>query len=259
MKDVVSGVLNKALDDEIIQANPALQLGKNLLKTKDRVKHINALTPEELKQLLDTVYEHFPEHYSLFLLLARTGVRIGEALALQWGDLNFKDRSIEVQRSIYRGKITTPKNGKTRLVDMSLQLAEALKAQKKGFKLGLVDTKKDDSAQFVFTNQNGKIIDKDSWRRRIFNKALSKSEIRRIRIHDLRHTYATLRISKGDNVTDVSNQLGHHSVKLTMDVYYQWFPGKKKSEVDGLDDPSFSHLNAPPLHPEAKKELTANG
>ena len=38
------------------------------------------------------------------------------------------------------------------------------------------------------------------------------------------------------NIADVSNQLGHHSVKLTMDVYYHWIPGKKKSEVDELDD-----------------------
>jgi hypothetical protein len=44
-----------------------------------------------------------------------------------------------------------------------------------------------------------------------------------------------------------------------MDVYYQWFPGKKKSEVDGLDDTSFTHPNAPHLYPEAKKELTVNG
>ena len=70
----------------------------------------------------------------------------------------------------------------------------------------------------------------------MFNKALKKAEIRKIRIHDLRHTYATLRISKGDNIADVSKQLGHHSVKLTLDTYYHWIPGKKKSEVDGLDD-----------------------
>ena len=52
----------------------------------------------------------------------------------------------------------------------------------------------------------------------------------------MRQTYATLRISKGDNIADVSKQLGHGSVKLTLDVYYHWMPGSKKSEVDGLDD-----------------------
>ncbi|MFH1102782.1 MAG: hypothetical protein V1714_03310, partial [Pseudomonadota bacterium] len=49
------------------------------------------------------------------------------------------------------------------------------------------------------------------------------------------------------NVGDVSNQLGHHSVKLTLDTYYHWMPGKKKSEVDELDS---LHPDAPSLHPE---------
>jgi integrase len=136
---------------------------------------------------------------------------------------------------------------------MSLQLAESLKAlelvsKKKGFALGLGGL-----PEYVFTNREGELIDKDNWRRRIFNKALQKAGIRRVRIHDLRHTYATLRISKGDNIADVSNQLGHHSVKLTMDVYYQWFPGKKKAEVDGLDDPDFMHPSAPQAHPTLSK------
>lgn len=84
-------------------------------------------------------------------------------------------------------------------------------------------------------NERVGFIDVNNWRKR-FNKALEKAKLRRIRPHDLRHTYATLRISKGDNIADVSKQLGHHSVKLTMDVYYHWLPGNKKSEVDALDD-----------------------
>jgi integrase len=71
-----------------------------------------------------------------------------------------------------------------------------------------------------------------------------------------------LRISKGDNVADVSNQLGHHSVKFTWDVYYHWTPGKKKSEVDALDDPSLKHPIAPYMHPahlKTEKGLAAIG
>jgi integrase len=78
----------------------------------------------------------------------------------------------------------------------------------------------------------------------------------------VRHTYATLRISKGDNIADVSKQLGHHSVKLTLDTYYHWIPGKKKSEVDELDDPTFLHPSAPYTHPgrsENKKEVAEIG
>ncbi|UCH00099.1 MAG: site-specific integrase, partial [Deltaproteobacteria bacterium] len=239
MKDVISGVLNEAVDAEIIPANPAYKLKMNITKKKNFEKAIDPLTKDELKILFDTVQEHFIEHYPLFLLLARTGLRIGEALALQWGDIDFNGRFIHVQRGISRGKIEPPKNGKARKVDMSKQLAEALKihqteSKKKGLALGLGDI-----PEYVFTNEVGNIIDKDNWRRRVFNKALAKARLRRIRIHDLRHTYATLRIAKGDNIQDVSKQLGHHSVKLTLDVYSHWLPGKKKDEVDALDDPEY--------------------
>lgn len=209
-------------------------------KNRNLNEAVDPLTSEELKTLLDSVQKHYSEHHPLFLLLARTGLRIGEALALKWGDIDSNSRFIHVQRNISRGKIEPPKNGKTRKVDMSRQLTEVLKvheteSKKKGLALGLGDT-----PEYIFTNEVGNIIDKDNWRSRIFNKALKKAEMRRIRIHDLRHTYATLRISKGDNIQDVSNQLGHHSVKLTLDVYSHWIPGKKKVEVDALDDVEYT-------------------
>ena len=123
---------------------------------------------------------------------------------------------------------------------MSRQLTEVLKdhktkCKKKGMALGLGD-----KPEYVFTNTKGNHIVLNNWRNRVFWKALEKAELRRIRIHDLRHTYATLRISKGDNIADVSNQLGHHSETFTMKIYYKWMPGKKKSEVDELDDLEFS-------------------
>jgi len=254
MKNTISGVLTKALDDEVISANPALNLGKNFLKEKNQQQAIDPLSKEGVKLLLDTVQAYFREHYVLFLLLVRTGMRIGEALALKWGDIDFAVRFINVKRSLVRRRISTPKNGKSRPVDMSLQLAKALKAhelesKKKGFALGLGDL-----PEYVFTNENGGLIDKDNWRGRVFYKALKKAGLRRIRIHDLRHTYATLRISKGDNIQDVSNQLGHSSTKLTLDVYSHWVPGKKKAEVDALDDKDFLHPSAPYTHPEASED-----
>jgi len=87
----------------------------------------------------------------------------------------------------------------------------------------------------VFVTQDGKPYH-ESYFRRLFYKVRESAGLRKIRIHDLSYTYATLRISKGDNVADVSKQLGHHSVKFTMDIYYHWIRGNNKSEVDGLDD-----------------------
>ena len=137
---------------------------------------------------------------------------------------------------------------------MSLQLTEAMKnhegqSKVKGLALGFGGL-----PEFVFTNETGNMLDKNNWRRRVFNKALKDAKLRTIRIHDLRHTYATLRIQKGDNIADVSGQLGHHSAKLTLDVYHHWIPGQKKGEVDGLDSSLFLISNAPQAHPETSSQ-----
>jgi integrase len=66
--------------------------------------------------------------------------------------------------------------------------------------------------------------------------ALKKVAPRRVRFHALRHTYATLRVAKGDNIVDISNQLGHHDPGFTLKAYAHWLPGEHKSQVDELDD-----------------------
>ena len=239
MKALISNILNHAVDDEIIPTN--VSLGIKLPRQKKNGDEeeedgtIDTLTGEETSLFLKTVNEHFPKDYPLCLLLLRTGKRIGEALTLKWGDIDFNRRFIHVQRGLSRKKIETPKNGKSRRVDMSQHLTETLLAyrtecKRKGLALGLGDL-----PEYVFTSENGSFIIPSNWRKRVFWKALEKAGLRRIRIHDLRHTYATLRISKGDSITDVSNQLGHYSVKLTLDVYNHWLPGGNKDQVDGLD------------------------
>lgn len=90
-------------------------------------------------------------------------------------------------------------------------------------------------SEWLFYNEAGSIIDVANFRRRVFYKCLEKAKMRRIRLHDLRHTYATLRIQAGHNIADVSRQLGHHSIRITVDTYYHWMPGSNSSEVDELD------------------------
>ena len=118
----------------------------------------------------------------------------------------------------------------------NINWAETLKRhlhdmKKKGLALGLGD-----APSYLFTDRKGGPIDKNNWRRRVFNKALVKAGLRKVRIHDIRHGYATMRISQGHNIADVSKQLGHHSIKLTLDTYFHWIPGGNKNEVDALDD-----------------------
>jgi len=93
----------------------------------------------------------FSQHYPLFLLLARTGLRIGEAVALKWEDIDFNGRFINVERTYYKGRIGSTKNGKPRKVDMSWQLKDALLELKKG--RVVVDI--DEDSQWMFTETKG--------------------------------------------------------------------------------------------------------
>jgi len=232
-KAVITGVLNEFIDAGIILANPAHRLGK-IGKAKDGKEAINPLTRNELDKLLHTARIDFSRHYPLFLLLARTGLRIGEALALKWDDIDFNARSINIERTFSKGRVGAPKSGRSRSVDMSRQLTDTLWKLKE--QRVVIPINKDSG--WVFTNDKGGLIDSDNWRRRIFNEVLKKAGLRKIRIHDMRHTYATLRLSKGDNVVDVANQLGDNQ-KVVLDIYSHWMPGKKKDEVDALDDPEY--------------------
>ena len=232
-KAYLSTILTEAVDDELLEANPALGTGKHIKKGVRQ--EINPLTWDESVRYLETANAHFPRHYPMCLTLCRTGMRLGEVVGLKPGDLDFNGRFIEVQRAVYQSQVTTPKTDKKRRVDMSSQLAEVLKAH-------LVERKKEtlkkgwrEPPEFLFYDTRGGILDADHWRKWVHNKILEKAGLRHVRIHDLRHTYATLRLLKGDTLIDVSKQLGHASVKMTLDVYTHWIPGGKKSEVDGLD------------------------
>ena len=99
--------------------------------------------------------------------------------------------------------------------------------------------------EWVFAGRKGKILSRVAFENAL-NRCLKNAKLRNIRIHDLRHTYATIRLMRGHNVGDVSYQLGHSSIKMTYDVYAHWIPGQFKSEVDELDQ---VHPNAPHTHP----------
>ena len=229
----LGGIFNIALDDEVIQTNPAHALGKIFGKKKlESIVKIDPLTSEDLSLLLHTFQEHFPKHYLLALTLSRTGMRVGEALGMQWGDIDFNSRFTTVQRGYSHGRIETPKNGKTRRVDMSMQLTETLWMLKREREREMGE----EMPEWVFINNVGKLLDEQNWYKRVFKKALDKAELRSIRVHDLRHTYATLLLQAGVPMMYVKEQLGHYSIKVTVDTYGHWIPKGNNDAVDKLDD-----------------------
>jgi hypothetical protein len=78
---------------------------------------------------------------------------------------------------------------------------------------------------WVFCNEEGRPIWKSDFERRVFHKALDKAQLRRIRFHDLRHTFASRLLQNQESIVYVKDQLGHHSIKVTVDVYGHLVPG----------------------------------
>jgi len=90
----------------------------------------------------------------------------------------------------------------------------------------------------------------------VWNKAVERSELMKRTPHDMRHTYATLRLSKGDSLAEVSKEMGHGSPEITFRTYYKWLPKESRSSIDELDR---AHPAAPQAHPETKKDLANVG
>jgi len=257
LKVYLSGILTEAVDDEVISSNPVSRTGKLIKKGTENGEEADPLTREEVPLFEEAVQKYYPKYYPLFLTFLRTGLRVGELVGLQPGDLDFQGEFISVRRSYSKGRLTTPKSGKSRRVDMSKGLAEVLRVYITERKREALAKGWGEPSEWLFYSVQGKMINAENLRKRDFHKILEKAGLRRITLKDLRHTYATLRIMKGDNIVDVSKQLGHHSVKLTLDTYTHWNPGSKKAEIDELDDIGnpIRTLYAPTLGGGEKREV----
>ena len=252
-KNTMSGVFSSAVEDGIVTANPAAKTGK-FVRQRGQTRPASFLTRDEVRLFLDAVLQYYPAHYPLFLCLVRTGFRIGEALGLEWGDVDFNGRFIEVKRARVKGKITTTKNGKWRRVDMSLQLAEVLKTLRLERKKEALRQGRPDIGERVFCLDKGEALDVSNVRARVFHKCLEKAGLRRVRLHDLRHSFASLLLAQGESLVYVKEQMGHSSIRVTVDVYGHLVPGSNKGAVDKLDDVGAENRNL-----YATSGLTADG
>ena len=243
IKSPLSRIFNHAIDAELIEVNPLAGLNYS----KQRSIDIEPLNEESAFAFLETAKDYRNgEFYPQFLMLLRTGLRIGELLGLQWTDFDFEKRQVVVQRHLVKGvpKDKT-KNGTIRTVDLTPHLTETLKAlqrekRKESLRTGTP------FPEWCFTLGRKPMPMSGQWLRGIMKGILEKTGLPRMRVHDLRHSYATIRLSRGHNIGDVSYQMGHSSIKITFDTYTHWIPGKFQNEVDDLD----THPNAPYPHPE---------
>jgi len=243
------GMYFQAIEDGETHHNPAESMGK-VNKRQTGQPSMERLTRDEVQTLLDKAETDLPHYHPLFLCALRSGAREGEIIALRGSDIDFNGRFIKIGRNCSRGKITTPKNGKTRRVDMSKQLAAVLNenlSRRRAAALRKemekpIGERHDPTAVvnevmdgWLFTTPQGTQLDPSNLRK-VFFKALTAAKLRRVRFHDLRHTFASLLIEQGESLAYIRDQLGHSSIKVTVDTYGHLVPGGNRQAVDKLDE-----------------------
>ena len=143
-----------------------------------------------------------PQDRAIYRTAAFTGLRMGELIALRWGDVDFAGQALHVYNSYSLGTLTAPKSGLTRTVPMAEQVKTLLKAHRK--------TVPHDRADLVFPGERAEYLDGAALRRR-YKKALEKAKLRKLRFHDLRHTFGSIAIDQA-TIVQVQAWMGHADI-----------------------------------------------
>ena len=238
-------MLNAAVDDRLILGNPADRLGRRLRlvqRLAEGRETIKALTREQLAHLLATAATTDRRQAPLFLLMARTGLRLGEALGLRWEDLG--RRTIRLTRALSAGRIETPKSGHGRTVDMSQQLARTLLRLQMDRKPEALRRGWPELPPWIFCSDAGTPLNPANVDK-AFKRVLKSAGLPlHFSPHGLRHTFASLVLQQGESPAYVQRQLGHASIQLTVDTYGRWLPMGNQAAVDRLDEPSGSKIGS---------------
>ncbi|MDN6196454.1 MAG: site-specific integrase [Atopostipes suicloacalis] len=241
IKNYASRVFDYAVRMDIIDRNPfdRVTMPKRV-ETIEESEFDNFYTKEELNDFLNYVKEDLnPNWYTYFRILAYSGARKSEILALKWSDIDFEDSTININKTLTRGlnnriimQPTKTINGR-RVIDMdneSMMLLKQWKMQQANFmfKLGF-NTKSPD--QLVFANTRNNFYSINVPNRRMKN-VQKRNGLREITVHGLRHTHCSILFSMGASIKDVQARLGHTDIQTTMNIYAHVTKEEKKDTAD---------------------------
>jgi integrase len=216
----VRALLATAVEEGLIRSNPAAGLRLAVTaKADENGGRVKALTEDELRSLLG----HVADRYRLLVeFLATTGLRISEARALRWSDLDLGHRRVRVRRSVYRGQVGPPK---TRFGLRDVPISEALARELWSARKALGAAASDDEALVFGDHDYGAVF-------RAVKAAAKKAGVPWAGLHTLRHTCASILFRRGLNAKQVQAWLGHPAASFTLDTYVHLLDAE-------LPDPSF--------------------
>lgn len=235
--------LQKAVEEGLIRINPAI--GCKLPPKKSG--EMNILTQEEMQRFL--IQAKQDGYYELFLLELGTGLRLGEILALQWDDLNFETGELRITKSVtfIKGElhISEPKTQSSiRTVVLPgslLKVLENYKATVNSRWMFPSPAKEDAPLTLNFT-------------RRRMQQTLERAQCKKVRFHDLRHTFATMALEHGMDVKTLSTIIGHVSSATTLDIYSHVTDTMQKQAAVKIDR-QIGKMDAP-MPPDEQKQHT---
>ena len=218
----LSAIFNYAVRYYDLKSNPCVKAGS---MGKSKAEEMDFWTGEEFRKFIDSVMNKRLS-YMAFMTLYWTGMRMGELLALNPKDIDLEKRTISITKSYQRlGKkdvITPPKTPKSKRV---ITIPEFLAADIKDYMDSLYDLQENDRL-FPITKY---------YLEHEMQRGIKESGVKRIRVHDLRHSHASMLIELGFSPLEIANRLGHEKVETTLNTYAHLYPNKQTKLAERLD------------------------
>ncbi|MBM7702850.1 tyrosine-type recombinase/integrase [Metabacillus iocasae] len=232
--EIIRNSLEHAVDFELVPKNVALKVKL----PKANKKEMTVWNEDEVNQFLKVARED--PSYIVFHLALTTGMRQGEVLGLRWKDVDLEKGLIRIKQTLSHDGKEMMSGAKTqsslRAINLSEVTIRALKTRKLTVskeKLSLGTIYED--FDLIACTQHGTPFNPANVRR-TFNRLIKLADVPKIRFHDLRHTHATLLLSKGVNVKVISERLGHSNIKVTLDTYSHVLPTMQEEVARKLDE-----------------------
>jgi integrase len=236
----IHAILHKALKQAVLLSYIKTNPSEACTLPRVEKKEMKILQGNELNAFIEAVAEH--RHRELYLTTLFTGMRRGEVLGLTWKCVDFESGTILVDKQMQRERV---KGGKLRLVAIKNDKQRRLTPPETVFQY-LQDQKRKQTEKrllagslwtdtgLVFTNDIGNPLDADAVYQS-YKRLLASNNLSNIRLHDLRHTAATLMIQNGDDIKTVQEALGHHTAAFTLDVYGHVTNKMKRDSANNME------------------------
>lgn len=232
---VIRQALQQAVKEGLIARNVADSTNPPTIQNKQ----MRPLTEEELQRFFDVARED--RLFAAYVLAVTTGLRRGELLGLCWDCVDLEKGIITVKRQLLALKdglsleeTTKSKSGR-RSIYLTDDAVKELKAhRKRQLQEKLIMGKAYNDNNLVFCKEDGSPLDPRSFTRH-FQRLLEKSGLPKVRLHDLRHTHATLLLARGVHPKIVQERLGHSSITMTLDLYSHLIPSLQEAAAKSLN------------------------